>query len=185
MAAVAAEMFARQGWAATTISGVATQAGVSPELVSTAFGGKPGLLMAAFRHIALGHGGTLPQAFAMLHLEREPDPGRRLDRFVEFVCDTCERMAPLLSVLALGADQDAELRAMGAAAELRHAETARAALRVLGGDPVPEDAADSVYALTRAEVYLALVQHRGWTPERYRAWLRRVLVEALERPELS
>ena len=176
---VAADMFARQGWHATTISGVAAEAEVSPELVSQAFGGKPGLMMAAFGHATLGTPGTLPEAFAALHLEREPDPEVRLDRFVGFACATLERMAPLVSVLALGADQDEELRGLVSAAELRHAETARAAVRLLAPGPVPEDAVDEVYALTRAEVYLALVQHRGWSRERYAAWLRRALRAAV------
>ena len=178
---VAADMFARQGWHATTISGVAAEAEVSPELVSQAFGGKPGLMMAAFRHATLGTPGTLPEAFAALHLEREPDPEVRLDRFVGFACATLERMAPLVSVLALGADQDEELRELMTAAELRHAETARAALRVLATGPVPDDAVDEIYALTRAEVYLALVHQRGWSRDRYAAWLRRALRAALTR----
>ena len=178
---VAADMFARQGWHATTISGVAAEAEVSPELVSQAFGGKPGLMMAAFRHATLGTPGTLPEAFAALHLEREPDPEVRLDRFVGFACATLERMAPLVSVLALGADQDEELRGLMTAAELRHAETARAALRVLATGPVPDDAVDEIYALTRAEVYLALVHQRGWSRDRYAAWLRRALRAALTR----
>jgi len=176
---VAAEMFARQGWYATTISGVAAEARVSPELVSQAFGGKPGLMMAAFRHATLGTPGTLPQAFAALHLDREPDREVRLARFADFALATLERMAPLVSVLALGADQDEELRGLVSAAELRHAETARAAVRLLAPGPVPEDAVDEVYALTRAEVYLALVQHRGWSRERYAAWLRRALRAAV------
>ena len=180
--AVAAEKFARQGWYATTISGVAAEAGVSPELVSQAFGGKSGLMMAAFRHATLGHGGTLPEALATLHLEEDPDLDVRLDRFVEFATSTLERMAPLVSVLALGADQDEDLRDLVAAAELRHAETIREATGLLARGPVPEDAVDEIYALTRAEVYLALVQHRGWNRERYLAWLRRAVTAALTPP---
>ena len=179
MARIAADLFARQGWAATTIAGVAAEAEVSAELVSGAFGGKAGLFMAAFRHTSLGHGGTLPQAFAALHLERVLDPAERLDRFVEFAGDTVERMAPLVSVLAMAADQDEELRALVRAAEIRHAETARAAVRALARGAVGEDAADVVYVLTRAETYLTLVEHRGWTRERYAAWLRRSLLVAL------
>jgi len=179
VAVVADEMFARQGWHATTISGVAAEAGVSPELVSQAFGGKAGLMMAAFRHATLGHGGTLTEAFATLDLGQEPDPEVRLDRFVAFACSTLERMAPLVSVLALGADQDEELAALVVGAEQRHAETARMALELLASGPVPDDAVDEIYALTRAEVYLALVHQRGWTAERYRAWLRRSLLAAL------
>ena len=90
-------------------------------------------------------------------------------------------MAPLVSVLALGADQDEELRELVTAAEQRHADTARAALRLLATGPVPDDAVDEIYALTRAEVYLALVHQRGWSRERYAAWLRRALGAALTR----
>jgi len=181
VATVAAEMFARQGWSGTTIAGVAAQAGVSPELVSSAFGGKPGLFMAAFRQATLGHGGTLPQALASLDLDLEPDREARLDSFVHFACDTLERMAPLVNVLALGADQDEELRELVAAAELRHAETSRAAVALLAPGPVGEDAVDELYVLTRAEVYLTLRRHRGWTRERYAAWLRRSIRAALAR----
>jgi hypothetical protein len=91
-------------------------------------------------------------------------------------------MAPLVSVLALGADQDEELAALVVGAEQRHAETARMALELLASGPVPDDAVDEIYALTRAEVYLALVHQRGWTRERYRAWLRRSLLAALSPP---
>lgn len=176
VAEVAARMFAEHGWASTTISAVAAEAGVSAELVSGAFGGKPGLFMAAFRHQSLGGGAganTLPQALASLDLGAEPDLEVRLDRFVEFACTTLERMAPLVTVLALGADQDEELRAMVAAAELRHADTSRTAVQLLAPGPVRDDAVDELYVLTRAETYLTLVRHRGWTRERYAAWLRR------------
>ena len=182
VATVAAEMFARRGWSGTTIAGVAAEAGVSPELVSSAFGGKLGLFMAAFRHTTLGHGGTLPEALAALGLEQEPDREVRLTCFVDFACDTLERMAPLVSVLALAADQDAELQGLVTAAELRHAETSRAAVALLAAGPVSEDAVDEVYVLTRAEVYLTLLRHRGWTRERYAAWLRRSISAALAPP---
>lgn len=176
MAAVAADMFARRGWSGTTIAAVAAEAGVSAELVSNAFGGKPGLFMAAFRQTALGQGsGTLPQAFAALHLEDEPDLEVRLVRFSEFACQTMERMAPLVAVLFLGADQDSELRGLMGVAELRHLETARQAVRLLAPGPVSEDAVDEVYLLTRAESYLQLVGQRGWTRERLLAWLQRSL----------
>lgn len=171
-----------QGWSGTTIAGLAAEARVSPELVSSAFGGKPGLLMAAFRQATLGHGGTLPQALASLDLELEPDREARPDNFVHFACDTLERMAPLVTVLALGADQDEEPRELVAATELRHAEMSRDAVALLSPGPVSEDAVDELYVLTLAEVDLTLRRHRGWTRERYAAWLRRSIRAALAPP---
>ena len=49
------------------------------------------------------------------------------------------------------------------------------------GEPAP-DAVDEVYLLTRAETYLTFAQHRGWTVERYAAWLRRSLRQAVDGP---
>jgi len=181
VAEVAARMFAERGWSATTIAAVAAEAGVSAELVSSAFGGKPGLFMAAFRQASLG-GETLPQAFAALHLELEADLEVRLERFVEFACDVLERMAPLVSVLALGADQDQDLKALVAAAHGRHVETSRAAVAALATGPVHDDALDELYVLTRAETYLTFVEQRGWTRERYAAWLRRAIRAVVAAP---
>jgi AcrR family transcriptional regulator len=172
VAEVAAGMFAGQGWAATTISGVAAEAGVSAELVSSAFGGKAGLFMAAFRHRTLG-GRTLTEAFGTLGLEQEPDLDARLDQFVGFACGTLERIAPLFSVLALAADQDADLRVLLDQSAGRHEETVRAAVRLLAPQPVPEEVVDELVVITRSEVFLAFRRTRGWSSEQYAAWLRR------------
>jgi len=42
--------------------------------------------------------------------------------------------------------------------------------------------APAVYLLTRAETYVTFAQHRGWTVERYAAWLRRSLRTAVDGP---
>ncbi len=178
---VATDLFARQGWASTTISAVATEAGVSAELVSSAFGGKAGLFMAAFRHRTMGDR-TLTEAFDELGLDGEPDLDARLDRFVAFASDTLERIAPLFAVLALAADQDADLQALVEGAAGRHAETIRAAVRLLATGPVPDEAVDELVVITRSEVFLAFRRNRGWSREQYAAWLKR-RTRALVAPE--
>jgi AcrR family transcriptional regulator len=177
--AVAADLFARQGWASTTIAAVAADAGVSAELVSSAFGGKAGLFMAAFRHRTLG-GRTLTEAFAELTLQEEPDLDARLDRFVDFACDTLERIAPLVSVLSLAADQDADLQALVDQAAGRHDQTIRAAVRLLAPGEVPEEAVDELVVVTRSEVFLAFRHARGWSRDQYADWLRRRTTVLLE-----
>ena len=42
-----------------------------------------------------------------------------------------------------------------------------------------------VYLLTRAETYVTFAHHRGWTVERYAAWLRRSLRSAVDGPPAS
>jgi AcrR family transcriptional regulator len=176
---VAADLFARHGWASTTIAAVAAEAGVSAELVSSAFGGKAGLFMAAFRHRTLG-GRTLTEAFGELTLEEEPDLDVRLDRFVDFACDTLERIAPLVSVLSLAADQDADLQALVDQAAGRHDQTIRAAVRLLAPGEVPEEAVDELVVVTRSEVFLAFRRARGWSRDQYADWLRRRTSALLE-----
>ena len=179
VAEVAAVLFRERGWVGTTLAAVAAEAGVSVELVTKAFGGKPGLFMAAFRRASFGGRADLPGAFAELGLEDEPDREVRLDKLVEFACASLVPMAPLVPVMASGADHDPELRALVAAAEQGHAATAREVVRLLAPGPPHPDIVDEVYVLTLAETYLGFVQQRGWSVERYAAWLRRSLRAAV------
>lgn len=182
VAEVAARLFAEQGWNGTTLALVAAGSGVSVELLTKTFGGKAGLFMAAFRSAGFGQRGGLQQAYADLRLTDEPDVEVRLDRFVEFTCDIVVQLGPLVWVLGHGAEQDPTLRELVRTAHLGHAALCEEVVRVLAdGEPAP-DAADEVYLLTRAETYLTLAQHRGWTTERYAAWLRRSLRAAVDGP---
>ncbi|MEP9361935.1 TetR family transcriptional regulator [Nocardioides sp. CN2-186] len=180
VAEVAAALFAERGWVGTTVAAVAAEAGVSTELVTKAFDGKPGLFMAAFRQASFGGSTDLPGVFAELRLEDEPDLDVRLDRLVDFACASLVPMAPLVPVMTAGAEHDADLRRLVRAAELGHAETAREVVRLLAPGPVGDDVVDEVYVLTLAETYLAFVQQRGWSTERYAAWLRRSLRAVLD-----
>lgn len=180
VAEVAAGLFAEHGWNGTTLALVAAGSGVSVELLTKTFGGKAGLFMAAFRSAGFGQRGGLRQAFEELRLQDEPDVEVRLDRFVDFTCDVVVPMGPLVWVLGHGAEQDPTLRELVRTAHLGHAALCEDVVRLLAhGEPAP-DAVDEVYLLTRAETYLTLAQHRGWTTERYAAWLRRSLRAAVD-----
>ena len=52
------------------------------------------------------------------------------------------------------------------------------------GEPAP-DAVDEVYLLTRSETYVTFAHHRGWSVERYAAWLRRSLRAAVDGPSAT
>jgi hypothetical protein len=43
----------------------------------------------------------------------------------------------------------------------------------------PEEAAETIYALCGHDVYLLLVDDRGWTPDRYESWLATQLIRGL------
>jgi hypothetical protein len=44
-----------------------------------------------------------------------------------------------------------------------------------------ETATDTIYALCGPDVYLLLVEDRGWTPDRYQDWLAAQLIRGLLR----
>lgn len=182
VAEVAALLFAEHGWSGTTLAQVAAGAEVSVELVTKTFGSKAGLFMAAFGSVGTARRGGLVQAFAALRLEDEPDLGVRLDRFVAFACELVVPMAPLVGVLVQGAEQDPVLRELVRTAHGGHATVCAEVVRLLTVGEPAADAVDEVYLLTRAETYATLAQHRGWSVERYAAWLRRSLRAALDGP---
>lgn len=171
----AARLFGEHGWAGTTIADVAAAAEVSSDLVSSAFGSKAGLLMAALRRQGFGEHPNLQEAFDALALEDEPSREVRLDRIVELARSALAAMAPIFAVLPLAADQDVELQALVAASEEGLADIARRVVDLLATGPLHPDVVDEVYVLFRSETYLALSRRRGWDDDRYAAWLRRTL----------
>jgi AcrR family transcriptional regulator len=178
VAAEAARLFGERGWAGTTIADVAAAAEVSSDLVSSAFGSKAGLLMAALRRSGFGRHTDAQAAFAALGLAEEPSRDVRLDRIAALVAHSLAGIAPLARVLPLAADVDPELRRLVEASEDGLVGIAAQVVELLAvGEPHP-DAVDEVYVLMRSETYLALVGRRGWSDERFTAWLRRSLDRA-------
>ncbi|WP_162254128.1 TetR/AcrR family transcriptional regulator [Nocardioides sp. Soil774] len=175
----ASRLFAAHGWSGTTIAALAREAQVSPEYVTKTFGGKQALLMEAVRSASFGRSASLPAAYAGLRLGDEPDREVRLDRFVDFVCDSVEPMAPFLPAMNQGAADDERMRTILGAARGGHVDIIRAVVPLLAPGPVRPDAVDEVVVLTRGETYLVFAAELGWTRERYAAWLRRSIDAAV------
>ena len=178
---VASRRFVEEGWSRTSVAAVAAEAGVSPELVSRAFGDKAALLMAAFRRTSFGALPDLQAAFGALRLGDEPDLGVRLDRFVEFACNAFEAMTPLVPALHRAADQDESARRLVERARERRRGTSAELVALLSppGAVVRPGAADVVYVITSGETYLQFMGEVGWTREDFAPWLRQALQDAV------
>lgn len=177
---VAGEMFAELGWTHTTIAKIAAAAGVSSELVSTAFGSKAALLYAAFQRAGWGSDGmTLLEYLEQVGFETEPDRERRLEMYVDFSLDHLNRAASLVQVIEVAADQDAWLAEEWRAAQERHVEVCRYLVDLLAVGPTRPEAVEELFLFTRGQTYFVLTRNRGWTDEQYRAWLMRVVPAAL------
>jgi AcrR family transcriptional regulator len=179
VAFVAAELFAARGWTGTTLPGVAEAAGVSPELVQRTFGGKPGLLMAAFRQASFDQDVNTRELLANLHLDEEPDLEVRLEAIVDLSCRALEPTAPLVPVLLHAAAQDDTVRALYQRARHSHREAAQDIVELLAPGTAHADAADEVTVAILPQTYLVFTQDLGWSTQRYAAWLRRALVRAV------
>jgi AcrR family transcriptional regulator len=175
----AAELFQRDGYAATTIDAIAAAAGVSRKTVFTVGGSKFALLKNAFDWSLVGDDEPIPM------VEREPvqriiattDPGQAVRRWAEMITDTAHRVSPIGAVLVAAAQVDADAAAMLRTSDAHRLEGARAFvdhLASIGGlragiDPI--EAADLCWLAMGHEPYQRLVIERGWPPDRYRSWL--------------
>jgi AcrR family transcriptional regulator len=185
VAEVAWRMFAERGWNGTRMADVAREADVSVELVAKAFGGKQGLLMAAFRRGSFGGHANLQEAFAALDLASEPEPSVRVRRLAHFIVATMGPMVPMLSVVNVAADQDEQLATLLREARRMHLVTCAEACELIASGPVEPRVVDEVGLLSRAETYALLVVEREWSLGDYTDWVEQRLRALLLTPAAS
>jgi AcrR family transcriptional regulator len=164
-------LFARHGWAATTLPMVATAAGVSVDTIYAAFGTKSALLLAA---VDLGIVGDHEEArmvdradFARLGVGRRPE---RLRAGVRYTMDAYARSVPILRTLREAAAGDDVARARNARYDEDRHEVVAAGMALILGQPAPPALVDAVWALVSPEVYASLLDGRGWSPEQVEDW---------------
>jgi len=175
--AAAAELFATQGYQATTLAAIGRAAGVSVETVKAA-GSKASLLVAAFEVVFAGveSAPSLADTEVARGVFALPDDAF-VDAVVGQIAGANERGYALWTVL-LGASASDPLVSTALAEILEHR---RADYRMLVAELVrrgivapPDDAdalADELSFLMSPEGCQQLVAQSGWTPKRYRAWM--------------
>jgi AcrR family transcriptional regulator len=181
------ELLFRDGYHHMTVRSVAEQAGVSPETVYKAFGGKAGLMKALW-DVTLA-GDDQPVAIAdrsqMQEVRSAADPAEKLRRWAGFVRGANQRLAPLYGLLAQAGPEVTQMLAVtqrerltGVRALVAH--LADSGLLAAGRDPAT--AADACWALTGPRLFLDLTTDRGWQPGLYEDWLTRMLTANLLTP---
>jgi AcrR family transcriptional regulator len=176
VAQAAAEAFAANGWAGTTIAGIARAAEVTPQAVHLSVGAKPALLIAAVQHAVAGDQPNVPLA------EREPfrlayAPGATVrERALAFAAGTrgvYERAGPLFLVLAQAAPLDTGLAGLWERARTGRLADCRRLVRLTGRRSQAADhrLADLIFVQSGPGVHADLVSDRGWTSAAYEAWL--------------
>jgi AcrR family transcriptional regulator len=183
--AAAQALFVDKGYGRTTMADIAGAAGVAVETVYASFRNKPALLHRAW-DVAVGgdeqdvHLLDRPELRAVL---AEPDLVTRLTRFAGVHTAVMRRTAPLLRALRGAAASEPAAAALvaqadGARFEAMAAHAAAAA--ATGRLAVPEqECRDVLWSTTDGTLWHRLVGERGWTDDRYAAWLGRMWVAVL------
>lgn len=169
----ARDLFAAQGYTATTVDQIAGHAGVSKPTVFTAVGSKPSILKQVHQRP------WYREALA------EPDPRRALRMYARIATAIHGRSADVHEVLRAAATSDKDLHGLWRASEDERRGGATIVVDALlqksrlkaGLDRTA--AIDVVWVLTSSDIFLRLVRTRRWSLRRYESWLGDTLCEQL------
>ncbi len=185
----ARELFPERGYAGTTISEIATAAGVAVETIYRSFGSKAALFRGVLEAAIAGGAerAAMPpeQRPAVRKIAEEPDPRHVLELHAATQPGIHARSGPYDRVLREAASADPDLADVWRQLEAQRLTGMRRLaqrLRDLGalrpGLSV-EKARDILWTVNSHAVYDLLVVQRGWPPERYRDWIVATNVHAL------
>ncbi len=172
-------LMALRGWTATTIEAIAAEAGVATATVYASFGNKRALLDAMRE--AMRRDSRIPEIMAAA--AEQPDVEQRLKLWAQLIR---QQMETSYDVIAIHRDAARSDPAAADAYRLvfdSRAKTFAGFVHDLRADlhsGIDErTATDLLWAFSNEELWRELIDERGWSPERYEAWLARTLVSQL------
>ena len=178
-------LFVAHGYAATTLQAIADQAGVAVQTVYAAFGTKRELMRQLIETTIAGDDNPTPvteQAEAKA-VAAEPDARRRAQLDAAFARTIVQRVGPIVRVAEEAAASDPELATMMEKIKTARRDEMLASASLLAGPDGlrldPEEAAATLYVLYSPHVADMLMRDHGWSPQRYEAWLARMLLQTV------
>jgi AcrR family transcriptional regulator len=152
-------LFSTAGWSGTTLTSLASRAGVAVETVYAGFGSKKNVLRAVLDQV-------VPAVV-------EPGAGRRREDRVAAVvvalAATHERSAGVWRALLQAASGDGEVEGWRADLERRRRAEVGAAVQQATGADLDPLLLDLLWAMLGPDVHLHLVEDAGWSREEYEA----------------
>jgi AcrR family transcriptional regulator len=172
----AERLFVRDGYAATTMAAIATEARVALKTVYVAFETKPGLLRALWNHRLRAEDEERPMGRHPMYLDvlAEPDPERKLRLNARNSRLGKLRIAALADVIRSAAPADPDIAALWERINREYHANQEAVVRSLAEQGAlhmdTARAADILWTLNHPNTWQLLVRERGWTPEEYERW---------------
>ncbi|GAA1970036.1 TetR/AcrR family transcriptional regulator [Nocardioides panacihumi] len=177
--------FLADGYGVTTITAIASEAGVSAETVYKRFGGKAGLVTAIWERGLAGRGPVpAPQRSDEMQA-REEDPRQIIRNWGQLTAEVAPRVAPILLLVRAAAATDPEMARLLADADrqrlrrMRH--NAEALTDHLRTGMSPGEAAEIMWTYSSPDLYDLLVVRRRWTLPRYSRFISEAMINALLR----
>ena len=178
LAVAARDLFVERGYPATTMDAVAARANVSLKTVYNAYASKSGLLRAVWDLSLKGDLDDAPVAERPWYaaLMSEPDPHRQLAMTAESSRVVKTRIGPMLKVIRDAASVDDDLAALWELIQTDFWANQRAIIESLASKGALrsgldiERATDLLWMLNHPDVWLLLVDRRGWSPTEWETW---------------
>jgi AcrR family transcriptional regulator len=180
-------LFVEHGYAGTSVAQIAAAAGVSAPTVFAGFTSKVNLLKEATETTLVGDAGPVPlhERPSMRHVHDGATASEVLMRLADLIAELAPRVCPVFAVVLAAADADPEIARLARTLdEQRLAGATQLATTVMArlGDNDPErfaEVRDTIWTMNSPQLYGLLVVQRGWSPERYGAWIARTLTTLL------
>ncbi len=178
----ATSLFSELGYVGTSISAIATRAGVAVQTIYNAIGNKAAVLSEVLDAAVSGPNAPTPvPEFMAERTGAAQDASEVIAILADWLVEANTRTATIHSIIrqASAVDEDAaELERARSQQRLRNYGLAAAALRERGGlrnGMTDDQAAATIWSIGHPTTYRALVIDAGWTADAYRAWLRAAL----------
>lgn len=171
--AAAVTLFAGRGWARTTLTAVAEEAGVAVDTVYAAFGSKKALLRAAMDVAIAGDAEPVPltERDAVTRLREHP-PARRLAGVLDIAAAIYTGpVRPLWAALLEAAAGDPEVAQWCTGLEEGRRVTIAEVLELVYDREPDQRTTDIVWCLTSIENYTKLCVERNWPIRQWQDWL--------------
>jgi len=183
----ARKLFSKHGYSGATIEAIAQEAGVAAETVYAIFGNKRTLLTKLIDVSIVGDDEAIPllQRPGPQAVQHEKDQHLQIQYFARDMQEIMGRMAPIFEIMRVAAKTEPDIaellqqilknRIHGMAQFIKYL-SANGPLRK---DLTHDEATETVWVVSSAEVYSLLVNDRGWSTEQYKMWLSKTLANLL------
>ena len=181
----AQRQFIERGYAATTVSAIAREAGVSVETVYKAVGGKAELVRAIYERGLIGRQQASVYERSDAMREQETNPANILRYWAGLIAELAPDVSPIRLLMRSAAAGDPELADVLEESDnerlqrMRHNARFLAKRGYLRAGVSAAEAADLLWTCTSAELYELFVQRRGWSLRRFERFVGDLLVGAL------